>query len=268
MKLLFLILFFLPTIGWGQMPEIRLESVQSLLVHTPLTKKSGSIGTGFVIKSKTRYYLITNWHIVKHRNAWDNSWMDTIHVTPDRIEIVHNARAIGHWTIRTEMLFDNNKKPLYFEFKSGKSVVDVVAIPLNDTVGLGLYPVNYSLTYSELRIKPTDMVFVVGFPKGVKISESRNEYFPVWKSGTIASEPDIDEGGKPIMWVDLQGFGGMSGSPVYYITKEFEKRNGSTHRTFKSQTFFLGVFSHGIPEINLGALWKSTFLKEKFDSLP
>ncbi|MBP6811710.1 MAG: trypsin-like peptidase domain-containing protein [Saprospiraceae bacterium] len=268
MKYLFFAILLLPEMGWGQESEISLESVQSLLVEAPLTEKLGMRGTGFVIKSKTRYYLITNWHIVTHRNAWDNSWMDEIHVIPDSIKIMHNSKGVGNYSLRTEALLDKDKKPLYHVFRSEKSIVDVVAIPLKDTIGLDIYPVNYSITYSDLRITPTNMVFVVGFPKGKKFSESGNQYLPIWKSGTIASEPDVNEGGKPIIWLDLQGYTGMSGSPVYFITREKVLRNGGRVVSGTQQTFFMGVFSHIAPEINLGALWKSTFLKEKFDSLP
>ncbi len=245
----------------------RIESVQSLYVETYFNDTPLSSATGFVIKSKSKNYLITNWHVATNKDPKTKTWIDPkISISPNKIKIVHNSDILGNYTIKTENLIDKKGKELFEQFEIGNEMVDVVAIPLTDTVGnIKLYPVDYSQTYDSLIISPTDRVFVLGFPLGLHSAP----VMPIWKSGLIASEPDIDQEGKPIIWIDIFGYGGMSGSPVYYITDKLSYKNGSSATLLGgSQTFFMGVFSHGRFDISTGALWKSTYLKSIFDFLP
>jgi hypothetical protein len=220
----------------------RIESVQSLYVE--LFKDTTSLGsaTGFVIKSKTQSYLITNWHVVTNKNPITKNWLSpTIQISPNRIAIVHNALKLGSYSPRFENLIDNKGNITYSEFTIGKEMIDVVAIPLKDTLGdIKFYPVNYSKETDSLLLQPTDRLFVLGFPKGIRSAP----FLPIWKSGLIASEPDIDQENKPIVWLDIASFGGMSGSPVYLITDKLTYKNGSSVNMIGgSESFFMGVFS-------------------------
>jgi len=244
----------------------RIESVQSLYIeafkdNTPLTS-----ATGFIFKSSSKYYLITNWHVVTNINLVTKNWLDSsMRVSPNRIGIMQNAKQLGKYNLRFENLVDKDSNILYREFTIGKEMIDVVAIPLKDTLGdITFYPVNFSNETDSLLIKPTDRLFVLGFPKGI----SSAPFLPIWKSGLIASEPDIDQEGKPIMWLDIASYHGMSGSPVYLITDKLNYKNGSSFNLVGGiKSFFMGVFSHG-HDINVGALWKGSYLKKLFRSLP
>jgi hypothetical protein len=245
----------------------RIESVQSLYIETYKNNIKLSSATGFVIKSKTQNYLITNWHVATNKDPKTKKWINPkVPISPDNVKILHNSDTLGSYSIKTEKLLDNTGNKIFKEFQINNEMVDMVAIPLVDTlINVNLYPVNYNLGYDSLIITPTDRVFVLGFPLGVRAAPA----MPIWKSGLIASEPDIDQEGKPIIWIDILGYGGMSGSPVYYITDKLKYRNGSTSNLIGgSQTFFMGIFSHGRHDISTGALWKSTYLKSLFDSLP
>lgn len=243
----------------------RIESVQSLFIE--LFRDNSFLGsaTGFVIKSKTQNYLITNWHVVTNKNPINKNWIDPNHATsPNKIAIVHNAKQLGKYSVRTERLIDALSLPLYNEFTIGNEMLDVVAIPLMDTAGdIQIYPVNYQKTADSLLLQPTDRLFVLGFPKGLRSAP----FLPIWKSGLIASEPDIDQENKPIIWLDIASFGGMSGSPVYLITDKLNFKNGGSANLIGGiESFFLGVFSHG-QEINIGALWKASYLNKIFSNL-
>jgi hypothetical protein len=244
----------------------RIESLQSLYIETYLNKQKLGSATGFVIKSETQSYLVTNWHVVSNKDAKTKKWLNPkLHLSPNKIRILHNADKLGTYTIKEETLIDSTNKTLFKEFKIGNNIVDVVAIPLKDTIpNVKLYPVNYKKTADSLVVMPTDRVFILGFPKGVRSAPA----LPIWKSGLIASEPDIDQEGKPIIWIDILGYGGMSGAPVYLITDKIKYKNGSTSNLIGgTETFFMGVFSHGRFDISTGALWKSSYLKTIFDSL-
>jgi Trypsin-like peptidase domain len=243
----------------------KIESVQSLYIE--LFKDNLKLGsaTGFIIQSKTRAYLVTNYHVVTNKKPTDNSWLDSKYpVTPNRIAIVHNAKILGNYVVKFEDLISNKGDTLWYQNTIGNEMVDVVEIPLHDTVGITTYPVNYHNTPDSILISPTDRVFIPGFPLGLKSFPS----LPIWKSGFIASEPDIDQENKPIIWVDDIPFPGMSGSPVYLITKDLNYKNGSSSTIIgPPASFFIGVFSHGEGAV-YGALWKGTYLKNIFDKLP
>ena len=244
----------------------RIESVQSLYIEVLRDGVPLGSATGFIIKSNTQNYLITNWHVVTNKNPVTRNWLDPkMQISPNRIAIMQNAKILGNYNVRFENLTDAQGNTLYKDFKIGNEMVDVVAVPLKDTVGdIIIYPVNYRKDEDSLVIQPTDRVFVLGFPKGIHSAP----FLPIWKSGLIASEPDIDQEGKPIIWLDIASYGGMSGSPVYLITDKLNYKNGSSVNLMGgNESFFMGVFSHG-QDINVGALWKGSFLKKLFESLP
>ncbi len=54
-------------------------------------------------------------------------------------------------------------------------------------------------------------VFVVGYP----FKDNQDPYLPLWKRGSIASEPLMPWDGKPIFMIDAASRPGMSGSPVF-----------------------------------------------------
>lgn len=243
----------------------RIESVQSLYLEVLSDSTTLGSATGFVIRSKMQNYLITNWHVVTNKNPVTKGWIDPkVQISPNRIGIMQNGKELGTYSIRFKNLVDKNNTILYKEFKVGNEMVDVVAIPLKDTLGnIHIYPVDFSKETDSLLIQPTDRVFVLGFPKGIHSAP----FLPIWKSGLIASEPDINQEGKPIIWLDIASFGGMSGSPVYLITDKLTYKNGSSANLIGgTESFFMGVFSHG-QDINVGGLWKGSFLKNIFRSL-
>ncbi|MDI6047954.1 S1 family peptidase [Flavobacterium yafengii] len=252
----------------GQDRQItKIESVQSLYIESFFDSQFLGSATGFIIKSKTQNYLITNWHVATNKDPNTEKWINpNSQVSPNKIKILQNSKILGEYSITEEELIAKNGSKLFSEFKINNSIVDVVAIPIKDTISnVKLYPVNYNKTSDSIIVMPTDRVFVLGFPKGFKSAPA----LPIWKSGLIASEPDIDQEGKPIIWIDILGYGGMSGSPVYLITDKLNYKNGSSSNLIGgTETFFMGVFSHGQFDISTGALWKGTYLKSLFNSLP
>lgn len=264
-KLLFVLLIQQGFLFAQDQTITRIESVQSLYIELFNDNLFLGKATGFVIQSKTQNYLITNWHVVTNKKPSTKDWIDPKKpISPNKIAIVHNAKELGKYTIKKEALLNKKGENLFKEFTIGKEMVDVVAIPLKDTINTKIYPVDFKKTNDSIVLKPTDRLFVLGFPKGFRSSP----VMPIWKSGLIASEPDIDQENKPIIWLDIESYGGMSGSPVYLITDKLQYKNGSSVMIVgNKESFFIGVFSHK-KEINIGALWKSVFLKKEFSLLP
>ena len=66
-------------------------------------------------------------------------------------------------------------------------------------------------TRTDLKIRPTSGATLLGYPYGFY---DKKHLLPIWKTGHIASEPDVDFEGEPTFLVDVSAFPGMSGSPV------------------------------------------------------
>jgi len=80
--------------------------------------------------------------------------------------------------------------------------------------------------------------------------------FPVWKTGHIASEIDIDHEGEPVFLIDATTKPGMSGSPVLAVRRGWVQRSSGI-AIGGSATRFLGVYS-GLThsESDVGVVWK------------
>lgn len=240
----------------------RLETLQSLYIQVYHNDSVLGNATGFVYQSPTRNYLITNWHVVTGRDSDTNKWIGRS-LTPNRVLIVHNGKEIGKPEFTFENLIDARGGKLYHEFRKDQQLLDVVALPLKDTLKATIYPVRYDPLIDSLLLQPTIRVFVVGFPRG----KSSGNYFPIWKSGLIASEPDFGYDNKPVFLLDFMGQTGMSGSPVYLISdKVLSEANNLEFDPTNS--YFIGVFSAILKSTNLGVVWQSKAIHPFLNSLP
>ncbi|MBX2954974.1 MAG: trypsin-like peptidase domain-containing protein [Cyclobacteriaceae bacterium] len=265
MKVLLVIIFFLRFSQLYSQEITQIESLQSLYIEIFKEKEKLGNATGFIIKSSTRYYLVTNYHVITQKNPINNDWLyPHSKLLPDRIEINCISKNMESYVTISQSLYDNNRNPIWYQRKIGKEIVDVVQIPLRDTSEVKFFPINYKTSgYDNVLITPTDRIFIIGFPLGFK----GDQELPIWKSGLIASEPDFDQEGKPIIWVDAITFPGMSGSPAYFMSKETVRFKDGKYGLVRGPSKFMGVFSHTNSNV-YGALWKASFLAPIFDSLP
>jgi hypothetical protein len=104
-------------------------------------------------------------------------------------------------------------------------------------------------------------VSIIGFPLGL----TGPGVFPIWKTGHIASDPDLDYGGTPSFLIDATTRGGMSGSPVVLrLTGGFEMRKGGFILAGSGiSTLFLGVYSGRLnDQSEIGKVWKPQLVSE------
>jgi hypothetical protein len=162
-------------------------------------------------------------------------------------------------------LIDDAGNPYWTQHPEGQSVdVGVLAMPKADpNVDVKLYVANEG--ESPLAVRVGTDVFIVGFPKGL----AHQEIFPVWKRGTIATEPGLPFNDSLVFLVDTATREGMSGSPVYArsngFAAEFEGGGGAVGPGV--HTRFLGVYSgrYGAEDefsVQLGRVWRRELIDE------
>ena len=239
-------------------------SVTSLAVAVFHGDASIGSATGFVLQKNQNYYLVTNRHVVL-TCAEDTSPKDVGGwICADKVKILHNTSGrLGDWFWVEESLYDDAKHKRWLEHPTLGASADLIALPLRNTAGVEFYPLDLSLRNSDMQLAPGDPVNIVGFPLG----ETQGGGLPIWKTGTIASDLDINYGGKAKFLVDATARSGMSGSPVYarrfgtYQDKAGAQNTGSA-------TKFLGIYSEENQALELGAVWKAEAVAVLYDSLP
>lgn len=237
---------------------IDLLSVISLFLEPQVNNNILGTATGFVVEYRQAPYLITNWHVVTGRNPETNELLSPqTGAVPDSIRIWHHTDKLGDWIIRAEDLYDSDGNPRWIEHQLGREI-DVVAVPLSDLEHVQLYPLDLSLAESEIVPQPGMPVSIIGFPFGLS-----NFLWPIWKTGHIASDPDVDFGEKPTFLIDATTRNGMSGSPVILRLTHTYVDNAKGISSEGVTTKFLGVYSGRIHnEVEIGKVWKPRVLLE------
>jgi Trypsin-like peptidase domain len=197
--------------------------------------------TGFIWKRREQHYLVTNWHVVTGRNARTGEL--EMKVQPDMLKMPFNTRIVDFGKQTYEVrIRDADNNPLWFVYPARQRGCDIVAVPLpirGDDPIVNLYPINILKSEADLAVRIGMDVYILGYPFGVE-----SPGFPVWKRGSIASEPDLTKIGAGYMLVDTASRPGMSGAPV--IRRSWAAHvleHGGTSSSGIPQTKFVGVYS-------------------------
>lgn len=226
--------------------------------------------TGFLWLHNETHYLITNWHVVTGRSPTNKQPIDKHGTVPDKLKLwfryKDNLKELEPFEVP---LFGKQGQPLWLEHKDFQSNVDVAAIKINPPDKFKLYPIN-KISLGDFRPTIGLDVFIAGFPRGI----SGGMLFPVWKRGSIASEPDIDLDGLPKLLIDSMTREGMSGSPVIaqytgIYTEDPENPKGSDW--IGTQQLLIGIYSGRYPgqdefEAHLGIVWKVPVIENIIES--
>jgi hypothetical protein len=238
------------------------------IVQTANGKSFGE-ATSFIWQRGSQHYLITNWHVVTGRNAETNN-LETP-VQPDMLKAMFNPRMKEFGKVPRDIVIrDKNNNPLWFTHPLRKRGSDVVAIPLpipgNDPL-INLYPINAEQPKLDLAVKIAMDVYILGYPFGADPPG-----FPVWKRGSIASEPELVHFGKSCLLVDTASRKGMSGAPVIRRSWTNHLMEDGTNRPLEanSRTRFIGVYSGRFHTKNpedaqLGMVWPERDIEDILD---
>jgi len=217
------------------------------LMTTPVVLMNGarpvSQGTGFFFASTTpdgkpdTVFLVTNYHVVTGRAP-----MTAGPRTGDRIRFILHESSTDLTRVRqVELpLYDLSNMPLWV-MSDAVPAADVVLVPVPPEAyrDISLIVFTEAHTRGDIKIRPTSGATLLGYPYGFY---DESHFLPVWKTGHVASEPNVDFDNLPTFLVDVSAFPGMSGSPVLAVANGiYEAEDGSMRsgRVLK----LLGIFS-------------------------
>src|SRR5258708_173455 len=186
--------------------------------------------TGFFWRNGQNIYLVTNWHVMTGKNIFTGKFMNhgwcadslVVHFVTDEVPTLPITPTPGipnkQFSIREiELpLHKDYNTPLWiqhqniFEWNIDIAIVPLAAEALDN--GTKIVCVN-DYKFEQLFHFAGSDVLVIGHP----LSSDSGNYpltFPIWKRGSIASEPLVPWNMRPALLVDVRTSEGMSGSPV------------------------------------------------------
>jgi hypothetical protein len=234
--------------------------VEQFFNNTPL----GS-ATGFVWSNSGKYYLVTNWHVVTCRIFPTRQYMKLHGGRPNMLRVRFNFGQRIFEKQQFDIKIRNDEdKPLWLVHPARN--VDVAVIPLLLTQDqlrvVDLRPIN-ELSVAGLATYIGMDVFILGYPFG-----AGPPAYPIWKRGSIASEPDLVRLTTDYLLVDTASRPGMSGAPVILRSwsNHIVKPNVAA-RDDITATKFIGVYSGRLHTRNpsdaqIGMVWPAEVINE------
>jgi hypothetical protein len=267
----------------GQSSGVDPQSLMTSPVYLLNGTREVSQGTGFFFanmkpdqpKEAETVFLVTNYHVVTGHAPGSRAAR-----AGDRIRFALHGSVddLEDKRVFDLPLYDVQGQPVWAMSESSPHA-DVVLIPLPPRVyaGIPLYVFTVDHTTVDIKIRPTSGATLLGYPYGFFDTK---HLLPIWKTGHIASEPDVDFEGEPTFLVDVSAFPGMSGSPVLavssglYETEEGTMRSGRVLRllgifssmpvVIQNRTDTTGASTDATIEtsLQLGYVWKASVIAE------
>jgi hypothetical protein len=180
-----------------------------------------------------RRALVTNWHVLSGRNPMSpGSIRHRKGGLPDNIRfgLHHPQSQPGVLTMEevTVALYDDSGKATWSQHPTRGRDVDIGVLEFSSEVtgAFNIEGVNVIAGAYDMAIDLGSDAFIIGYPYGF----SPFAQTPIWKRGSIASEPHIGIGDNDRVLLDATTRQGMSGSPVvlrastHYLSESGEVR--------------------------------------------
>lgn len=238
-------------------------------------------GTCFFWRHEGRTFLVTNWHNLTGRNHLTGGNISQNGGRPDHVEVWVYRKvdiplppgtpatkfAIRHEALRLKICEPDLTGILWFHHPVFGSKVDIGALDVTDNIqGLSLKAVNDIEDDAVMNLEVSQDVFVLGFPFG----QMNGLPAPVWKRGTLASDPSFDIDNLPKVLIDTATREGMSGSPVVarnMIFGDYKKKDGAVQDVIVGMIdTVMGIYSGrhypDLEKAQLGIVWKRSAIEE------
>ena len=148
-----------------------------------------SSATAFTWERHDMHFLITNWHNVSGRDPnTDEHISKTTAAEPNMLSGLFNAKGttLGHKHPVVIHIRQDSGEVAWLVHPTHKRGVDVVAIPLTGEISSTDFSAMNKMGSPDLEVRIGMDVFVLGYPFG-----RGKTGLPIWKRGSIASEPDF-----------------------------------------------------------------------------
>lgn len=175
-----------------------------------------SHATGFFIRAKGAILLVTNWHVVSGLNPVDPTKAGSPPPQYLKVTVISRRRSVAELSVP---LYDDQMRPRWYEHPM-RHAVDLALIDLPEALGehFNFVDIHSVEDASDIAVAVAKDVFILGYPFSKaelegEFGQNAPYYLPIWKRGSIATEPAVPLGGR-VLLIDSLSRAGMSGAPV------------------------------------------------------
>lgn len=197
-------------------PRLSRLSLASLRLTQYLGGKAIGHGTGSLVDIDGRLVLVTNYHVVTARDPQrPAALLPGYPDSPDELSFqilrVDDGRLVPDVVSAPVELS-------WVEHPHRGKGVDLVAYPIELPPDARPAPLSIDFIRAAIDrpLRPGEDVLIVGFP----FSELVDDFLPVWKRGSVATEPAVGHRQLPRYLIDALSKEGMSGSPVFAVERD------------------------------------------------
>ena len=194
-------------------------------------KKIGN-GTGFIYfyKETNSHFLITNYHVLTARNPTNPTTLLAGYPdSPDELRFKafkKNTMEVSY--LNSDLLEDDDLE--WIEHPMRGEGVDIAALKVHLPDDALVWSQEMLGLVDDIHLEVGAELFIVGYPYGI----AAGDVFPLWKRGTIASEPLIKPNNLSRFYIDAVTTPGMSGSPVFAVeTRQLIELKGDSASAFR-----------------------------------
>jgi hypothetical protein len=203
-----------------------------------------------LVDEQPSFWLVTNWHVLSGRHTSNPSrTLNAMGSIPNRIRLqllstkdAQGREFQGQVFVHEKFIniYDATNQATWFQHQT-KNNVDVAVIYIGQEFSeYRILGVNAVANHYDMAIALGNEVFILGYPLGFT-------YFmetPIWKRGSIASEPHLEtDSSKGRIVIDATTRAGMSGSPVIMRASTHYLSQDGSIKEQPNASRLLGVYS-------------------------
>lgn len=172
-----------------------------------------SHGSGCFWRHNGSVFLLTARHVLTGRSPFDDSILSHNGFIPGRITVYPTLIEPDGWSRRGITLEINHDQPNWIQDPDFEVLrTDIAALHIATDEGQNFRCLNDATDiFDELYTLAGMECTVVGYPT----TQFSDLMTPVWRRGSVASEPLLPIDGKPMFLLDAATSPGFSGSPVF-----------------------------------------------------
>ncbi|KAF0115642.1 MAG: hypothetical protein FD150_929 [Rhodobacteraceae bacterium] len=241
------------------------------------TETGNSTSSGFLWRHGGSVYVVTNWHCLSGLHAETlrplGSFCQNRVLVEGKFEKADSGDPQRGFLIEFKFevtIEDAEGQRLWIEHPNGNQVdIATFRLPIAEDGGYKFCCINEISYETRWRPEVGSDAFIVGFPEGVSSAHGT----PIWKRASIASEPDLQYNGTPVILVDTIGNQGLSGSPVGAVGSGLFAPNSHAKldTLIGSWKTLLGIYAGRLGDkgvhSQLGRVWRVDVVHELFQNL-